>query len=335
MTVFGRDTLLTSYQTLLLGPSLAVGTLETLAALQAERARRRARQRARQDRARAAAGPGRGRGRRLPLLRQRRLDPAVPDPDVRAVPLDRRRRHDHGRCASRPCAALGWMHEDGDLDGRRLHRVPPPLAARPGVADLEGLVGLDALPRRHRRAHAGGRGRGAGLRLRRPPARGRAVPRTCGATRSWPSGSSARRRELKTRASTRPSSRSATATATSCWDSTSEKRQIDSLCSNIGHLLWSGIVDEPRAATGGRAADVGHAQLGLGRAHHVRPRPRLQPDRLPHRHRLAARQQPAHRRPGALRLPPVREPDRQRHARRPPATSTTGYPRCSPATAAA
>ena len=35
MTVFGRDTLLTSYQTLLLGPSLAGGTLETLAALQA------------------------------------------------------------------------------------------------------------------------------------------------------------------------------------------------------------------------------------------------------------------------------------------------------------
>src|SRR3954469_10233241 len=35
MTVFGRDTLLTSYQTLLLGPSLARGTLETLAALQA------------------------------------------------------------------------------------------------------------------------------------------------------------------------------------------------------------------------------------------------------------------------------------------------------------
>jgi glycogen debranching enzyme len=27
-----------------------------------------------------------------------------------------------------------------------------------------------------------------------------------------------------------------------------EKRQIDSLCSNIGHLLWSGIVDETRAA---------------------------------------------------------------------------------------
>ncbi|MDX6524280.1 MAG: hypothetical protein QOI17_1793, partial [Gaiellales bacterium] len=27
-----------------------------------------------------------------------------------------------------------------------------------------------------------------------------------------------------------------------------EKRQIDSLCSNVGHLLWSGIVDETRAA---------------------------------------------------------------------------------------
>ena len=35
MTVFGRDTLITSYQTLSLGPSLAVGTLEALAALQA------------------------------------------------------------------------------------------------------------------------------------------------------------------------------------------------------------------------------------------------------------------------------------------------------------
>ena len=35
MTVFGRDTLITSSQTLSLGPSLAVGTLEALAALQA------------------------------------------------------------------------------------------------------------------------------------------------------------------------------------------------------------------------------------------------------------------------------------------------------------
>jgi len=35
MTVFGRDTLITSLQTLQLGPSLAIGTLETLAELQA------------------------------------------------------------------------------------------------------------------------------------------------------------------------------------------------------------------------------------------------------------------------------------------------------------
>src|SRR5262249_45348229 len=34
MTVFGRDTLITSYQTMLLGSSLAAGTLEALAALQ-------------------------------------------------------------------------------------------------------------------------------------------------------------------------------------------------------------------------------------------------------------------------------------------------------------
>jgi glycogen debranching enzyme len=36
MTVFGRDTLITSLQTLMLGPTLAIGTLETLAALQAD-----------------------------------------------------------------------------------------------------------------------------------------------------------------------------------------------------------------------------------------------------------------------------------------------------------
>ena len=58
MTVFGRDTLITSYQTLLLGPSLAAGTLEALASLQSTERDRRPRRRAGQDRARAAGGPG-------------------------------------------------------------------------------------------------------------------------------------------------------------------------------------------------------------------------------------------------------------------------------------
>src|SRR6185312_4903583 len=35
MTVFGRDTLITSYQTLLFGPELAIGALRALAELQA------------------------------------------------------------------------------------------------------------------------------------------------------------------------------------------------------------------------------------------------------------------------------------------------------------
>ena len=35
MTVFGRDTIITSLQTMLLGPELAVGALDTLAELQA------------------------------------------------------------------------------------------------------------------------------------------------------------------------------------------------------------------------------------------------------------------------------------------------------------
>ena len=91
MTVFGRDTLITSLQTMLLGPELATASLEALAALQA-----------REDDPSIDAEPGKivhelRRGRAAAdvvprLLRHRRRDAALPRPALRGVALDGRRR---------------------------------------------------------------------------------------------------------------------------------------------------------------------------------------------------------------------------------------------------
>ena len=89
-----------------------------------------------------------------------------------------------------------------------------------------------------------------------------------------------------------------------------DKRRIDSLTSNIGHLLWSGIVPKERAGRVARPAHVGRDVLGLGRPHVVDRRSRLQPDRLPHRHDLAARQFDRRTRARARGLPRRGEPDR-------------------------
>ena len=43
-----------------------------------------------------------------------------------------------------------------------------------------------------------------------------------------------------------------------------DKRQVDSLTSNIGQLLWSGIVPKERAADHRRPPHVRYAQFGLG-----------------------------------------------------------------------
>ena len=46
-----------------------------------------------------------------------------------------------------------------------------------------------------------------------------------------------------------------------------EKRKVDSLTSNIGHLLWSGIVDDDKADALRRASDERRAVLRLGHPH--------------------------------------------------------------------
>ena len=92
--------------------------------------------------------------------------------------------------------------------------------------------------------------------------------------------------------------------------------QVDSLASNIGHLLWSGIVDASKAK-----AVVGHLMgprmyQRLGGSDHGHGRGPLQPDRLPPRHGLAVRQLVHRLGPAPLRVQGGGGPDRVGHPRR-------------------
>ena len=69
-----------------------------------------------------------------------------------------------------------------------------------------------------------------------------------------------------------------------------DKRPVDALASNMGHLLWSGIVPDERVARGRRAAHVRPALVGMGRAHACRRRAGVRPARVPQRNGLATRQ---------------------------------------------
>ena len=94
-----------------------------------------------------------------------------------------------------------------------------------------------------------------------------------------------------------------------------DKRRIDSMTSNIGQLLWTGIV--PRGASRGHRGppDVRCAPFGLGCPHALDRRPRVQPDRLPPRDGMAARQLDHRHGARSLRVPGRGEPDRDATAR--------------------
>ncbi len=243
MTVFGRDSIITGIQTLLLGPELARSALEELAELQAT-----------EDDPAIDAEPGkivhevrRGKAYEVvvrALLRHRRRDAALPRPALRGLAVDRRHAARRRRCASRPCGA----RVDRPLRRprrRRLRRVREALAARARQPVVEGLARLAALPRRQDRAHADRAVRGAGLRLRREAAHGRDRARGLARPRRSAIGSTARRRSCGERSTTRTGSTSAVATTRS--RSTATSSRVDSMCSNMGHLLWSGIVPAERA----------------------------------------------------------------------------------------
>ena len=69
-----------------------------------------------------------------------------------------------------------------------------------------------------------------------------------------------------------------------------DKKQVDSLCSNIGHLLWSGIVPPAKVDAVVDRLMGPHLWSGWGVQDDVVRGRRLQPALVPQRHRLAARQ---------------------------------------------
>ena len=103
---------------------------------------------------------------------------------------------------------------------------------------------LDRVRRRHARAAAARDLRDPGLRLRRQGPHRAAGARGSGTTRSGPTQLEQQAAELKERFNRDfwIEERGFFALALD-----GKKRKVDSLTSNIGHLLWSGIVDDDKA----------------------------------------------------------------------------------------
>jgi glycogen debranching enzyme len=241
MTVFGRDTLITCYQTLLFGPELARGALEVLATLQAT-----------EDDPSIDAEPGK-------IVHEVRDGKAAKKwfhtyyGSVDATPLylillsEVWRWTDDAamvRDLKEPALkALGWIDEYGDLDGdgfveyqRRTERglenqswkdsgdsqrfSDGSLAKGPmAPCEVQGYV-YDAKRRTAELAREVWRDRGLADRLERE-------------------AEELRRNFDEKFWTDRRGGYFALALD-------GEKRQVDSLCSNIGHLLWSGIVQRER-----------------------------------------------------------------------------------------
>ena len=176
MTVFGRDTLITSLQTLLFGPELARGALEVLAELQAP-----------EDDPSIDAEPGKivhevrhGKAAKVwfhSLLRHRRRDAALPRAALGGVALDAATRRSPTRLREPALRALAWIDEHGDLDGDGFVEY-----RRRTERGLENQSWKDSGDSQRfadgRLAAAADRPvRGAGLRLRREAADGRARAR--------------------------------------------------------------------------------------------------------------------------------------------------------------
>ena len=335
MALFGRDSLITSYQALPFVPELAQATLTSLALCQAHRRRRLPRRGAGQDPARAPlrrADRVRG-AAALAVLRRGRLDAALPDRARRVRALDGRRRRSCARFEPEARAALEWIDEYGDRDGDGYVEYQ----RRNTETGLDNQCWKDSQNSIVVRATARSR------RCRAPSARSRATSTTpsCAAARLarevWDDAEladAARAGGGRAEGALQP--RLLARGRASCFALAldGDKRQVDSLTSNIGHLLWSGIVDDDKAEAVVRHLLGDGALLRLGRAHDGRRRGALQPDRLPPRHRLAARQL-AHRGRAGAATATGRRPRRSRWrcSRRRP-TSTAGCPRPSPATRA-
>ena len=287
MTVFGRDTLITSLQTMLLGPELATASLDALAALQA-----------REDDPTIDAEPGK-------ILHELRRGRAAETwfgtyyGTVDATPLYLILLSEVWRWSADPAvverlrepalAALRWIDGYGDRDGdgfveyeRRTSRglenqswkdsgdsqrfrdgrfATTPIAP----VEVQGYV-YDAKLRMAELARAVWRDDSLAARLETEAA------------------------ELQRRFDEQFWVEERGGYYALALDG--DKQRVDSLCSNIGHLLWSGIVPPERVDAVARPADGRGALVGSRDPHDVDRGRRLQPARLPQRHRLAPRHVP-------------------------------------------
>ena len=184
------------------------------------------------------------------------------------------------RCGPRSRGSTSYGDRDGDGFVEYERRAPHGLRINPGRTPATRIASATAgSPDAHRAC------RGAGLRLRRArsgsparrPASGRSRSRESACGRAPPPCGNA---------STRPSG---SRTRDVCARARRRQATVDSLCSNLGHLLWSGIVPANRDRQRRRLHSQARALDRLGRAHDGRGRGGLQPAELPQRHRVATR----------------------------------------------
>ena len=236
---FGRDSLITSMQTLSVRPDIARGTLRFLASLQGTEVNdfRDEEPGKILHEVRRGELSQLGRVPAYPLLRQHRLDAAVSDRARRVRRLD-------GRPGPRARAAAqrarprwtGWRVRRSGR--RRLPRVPDAQLGGHAQPGLEGLAGLGNAPRRSARRAADRPGRGAGLRVRRAPRDGRAVSL---ASRTTPAQAhSAAAEQVRARFVQRLAMEDALGPF---WAMglDADKRPIETVTSNPGHALWTGL----------------------------------------------------------------------------------------------
>ena len=298
MTLFGRDSLLTSWMTLLADPTLARGVLDTLARLQGEDVN-----------AVSEEEPGR-------ILHEVRFGssagPSLRGGDVYfgtidATPLfvmllgELRRWGASDETTSRllPHAdrALAWIEQFGDRDGDgyveyqqrgehglanqgwkdswdALRHVDGELARAPiALCEVQGYVYAAYLARAHLAIDAGDASTATRYRAKASELRRRFNEDFWVEEAGW-----------------------------YAMGLDADKRPVAALASNMGHCLWTGIIDPDARRAGGRAAAVAADVLGVGGPHLGLLDARLQPGQLPQRLDLAPRQRHLRGRSRPLRV---------------------------------
>ncbi len=283
MTVFGRDTAITSLQTMLLGHELASGALDVLAYLQAT-----------EDDPTIDAEPGKivhevRNGRAAETWFARYYGSIDSTPLFLVLLAETFRWTDDTALVTRlkepALRALEWIDRYGDRDGdgfleyeRRTER---------GLANQSWKDSGDS-----QRFHDG--------RLADPPiapveVQGYVYDAKRGlaeiARKGWRDAALADRldseaEELRTRFNEAFWSEERGGFYVLALDG--EKRKVDSRCSNMGHLLWSGIVPPERVGADRGSAPLGDALVGVGDPHDGERRGGVQPAELPQRHGVAA-----------------------------------------------